>query len=176
MKKSQVPDEELQAAWNALDDDDSGFVTAGEFGPFMKSGAPPKGPGWKEKRNARKAAEGKAARAATKAYGDNEVHADVEPATEAELLELSKKMNACLQDPACFPNPGARDWFKVCAPPPKGLLHCHQSPLSSRAPSPVKRFQMPIVRACSCTRAPTTIGRGRSRTRSSRSCAARSSR
>ena len=39
MKKSDVPDEELQGAWNALDDDDSGFITAGEFGPFMKSGA-----------------------------------------------------------------------------------------------------------------------------------------
>ena len=39
MAKGDVPDEELQGAWNALDDDDSGFITAGEFGPFMKSGA-----------------------------------------------------------------------------------------------------------------------------------------
>ena len=39
MKASDVPDEELQGAWNALDDDDSGFITAGEFGTFMKKGA-----------------------------------------------------------------------------------------------------------------------------------------
>ena len=31
MKKKDVPDLTLQGAWNALDDDDSGFVTAGEF-------------------------------------------------------------------------------------------------------------------------------------------------
>ena len=43
MKVSDVPDVELQGAWNALDDDDSGFITAGEFGPFMKMGRPPKG-------------------------------------------------------------------------------------------------------------------------------------
>ena len=43
MTKADTPDLELQGAWNALDDDDSGFITAGEFGPFMRSGAPPKG-------------------------------------------------------------------------------------------------------------------------------------
>ena len=42
MKKKDVPDLELQGAWNALDDDDSGLITAAEFGPFMKSGAPPR--------------------------------------------------------------------------------------------------------------------------------------
>ena len=120
LKAGDVPDEELQGAWNALDDDDSGFITAGEFGPFMKSGAPPKGPGWKEKRAARKAADGKAARDATAAYGDREVYADVEPATPEALVELSKKFNAKLQDAAIFPDPAARDW---CASWPLAA-HC----------------------------------------------------
>ena len=31
MKKANMPDLKLQGAWNALDDDDSGFITAGEF-------------------------------------------------------------------------------------------------------------------------------------------------
>ena len=30
-----LPDAELQAVWRALDNDDSGFLTAGEFGVFM---------------------------------------------------------------------------------------------------------------------------------------------
>ena len=29
MSKKKVPDVQLQGAWNALDDDDSGFITAG---------------------------------------------------------------------------------------------------------------------------------------------------
>ena len=37
MKKSDVPDEELQGAWNALDDDDSGFITAGAPRPAQLS-------------------------------------------------------------------------------------------------------------------------------------------
>ena len=31
LKKADMPDLQLQGAWNALDDDDSGFITAGEF-------------------------------------------------------------------------------------------------------------------------------------------------
>ena len=110
MTKGDVPDAELQGAWNALDNDDNGFITAGEFGPFMKSGAPPKGLTWQERLAARKAAEGEAARDATKAYGDNEAYSDVPPATKEALVELAKKMNAKLQDPAIFPDPLARDW------------------------------------------------------------------
>ena len=79
----------------------------------MKSGAPDKGPGWKEKLAEKRAAEGAKARAEGKAYGENEVHGDVEPASAEALVELSKLMNAKLQDPAIFPDPQARDWFKL---------------------------------------------------------------
>ena len=34
MSKKKVPDVQLQGAWNALDDDDSGFITAGAPRPL----------------------------------------------------------------------------------------------------------------------------------------------
>ena len=40
--------------WQELDDDGSGFITAKEFGPFMKSGMGDPGPTWKERRQADK--------------------------------------------------------------------------------------------------------------------------
>ena len=83
----------------------------------MKLGAPEKGPGWKEKLAEKRAAEGAAARAAAAAYGGREVFGDVPAASDAELAELSKLMNARLQDTALFPDPETREW---CAP---GLCH-----------------------------------------------------
>ena len=115
MSKKKVPDLQLQGAWNALDDDDTGFITAGEFGPFMKLGAPDKGPGWKEKLAEKRAAEGAAARAEAAAYGGKEVFGDVPAASAEELVALSKLMNGRLQDPEIFPDPAARDW---CVLPP----------------------------------------------------------
>ena len=38
-----------EKVWLALDDDKSGFITAKEFGPFMKLGADDPGPTWKER-------------------------------------------------------------------------------------------------------------------------------
>ena len=113
MKKSEVPDLTLQGAWNALDDDDSGFITAGEFGPFMKLGAPEAGPGWKEKLAEKKAAEGAAAREEKKGYGGRESYAHNPPATAEQLLAMSKLMNECLCNPALFPDPATRDWYAV---------------------------------------------------------------
>ena len=113
LTKSKVPDVELQAAWNTLDDDDSGFCTAGEFGPFMKLGAPPPPPDWKEKLAEKRAAEGAAARAEGAAYGGRDVFGDVTPATSEELLALSVKINACLHDPVLYPDPATRDWYAV---------------------------------------------------------------
>ena len=124
MKVSDVPDVELQGAWNALDDDDSGFITAGEFGPFMKRGAPPKGPGWKEKRQKEKDKQREALKAEKEGYDGREVYADVEPASDEALLELSKKFNARLQDPKLFPNENTRDW---CVHAPAALARSHQA-------------------------------------------------
>ena len=35
---ASLPERQLQEAWRALDDDNSGFITAGEFGRFMRLG------------------------------------------------------------------------------------------------------------------------------------------
>ena len=54
LPKAAVSDEQLAAVWLALDDDGSGFITAKEFGPFMKSGMGEPGPTWQERRQADK--------------------------------------------------------------------------------------------------------------------------
>ena len=82
---------------------------AGEFGPFMKLGAPEKGPGWKEQLAEKKAAAAAAARKEKASYGGKEVF-DVPPASQEELLELSTQMNTMLNDPVIFTDPAARDW------------------------------------------------------------------
>ena len=39
MSRKDLPEEELQGLWNALDEDSSGFISAGEFVRFVKRGA-----------------------------------------------------------------------------------------------------------------------------------------
>ena len=46
LKAAQLPEARLKSLWRALDDDDSGYITAKEFGLFMKKGeAATSGPG-----------------------------------------------------------------------------------------------------------------------------------
>ena len=118
LKKKDLPDDEVKALWLALDADLGGFVSADEFGKFMRKGEPEKGPTWKERRQAQKAKEGAAVRAENdervgKAL--NEQFAGIEAASDEALTALSQKMNAKLQDSAIFPDPNARDWFKLFA-------------------------------------------------------------
>ena len=40
LSKAQLPDEKIFGLWRALDEDMSGFIDAGEFGRFLKLGAP----------------------------------------------------------------------------------------------------------------------------------------
>ena len=54
LPKEAISDEQLAAVWLALDDDGSGFITAKEFGPFMKSGMGDPGPTWQERLKADK--------------------------------------------------------------------------------------------------------------------------
>ena len=44
MAPRQLPERNLLALWKALDADHSGFITAGEFGMFMKQVRPPPPP------------------------------------------------------------------------------------------------------------------------------------
>ena len=79
--KKDAPDVKLQGVWNRLDSDDSGFITAKEFGPFMKKGMADNGPTWKERLKEQNAAAGAAVRAANSTYGENLKFSDVPPAS-----------------------------------------------------------------------------------------------
>ena len=59
----KLSEDELDAAYAALDRDGSGFIATDEFGRFMQSGAPEKGETWQERRQKQKDAEGAAVRA-----------------------------------------------------------------------------------------------------------------
>ena len=53
LKPAQLPEARLKSLWRALDDDNSGYITAKEFGHFMKKGAPEDtGMSWWERRTA----------------------------------------------------------------------------------------------------------------------------
>ena len=112
--KAKLPDEQLEEAWAALDSDKSGFVVAEEFGAFMKRGAGPKGPTWKERRQAAQDAKGAEARA-DKLTGGGRRIIDAPPASAEDMLELSQMLNKQLCDEKLFPKGSGTDWFKMCA-------------------------------------------------------------
>ena len=110
---TQVSKDELLALWKALDADGSGLITSGEFGQFMKLGAPEKGPGWKALRTQRnREAAKKVVEKLDAEQGRNvsQKLAGVEPADHERVVEMSKKLNEALQ---FVPDPAARSWVKL---------------------------------------------------------------
>ena len=113
MGRAQLPEPALMQLWVALDDDRSGFITAAEFGRFMRKGEAPKGPGWKALRTERNLQLKKAVVGELDALVGRAVTHKllaVERASDEEMLEVSKTLNAAL---ALFPDPAARLWFKL---------------------------------------------------------------
>ena len=113
LTRSLLKEERLMSVWRSLDNDASGFISAGEFGRFMRLGEKPKGPTWKEKLHLKKAAEGEAVtRDMDKRVGRdlNAKFADVETASAEEVQALSEELNAKM---IIFPDPQTRDWFKL---------------------------------------------------------------
>lgn len=56
------PEKRLEAIWRALDEDESGLITCGEFGAFMRKGLAAlrsKSPSWKEKQQTKNIARAK---------------------------------------------------------------------------------------------------------------------
>ena len=49
LTSTMVSDETLRMVWTALDNDQSGFISANEFGRFMRKGAPAKDTPWRER-------------------------------------------------------------------------------------------------------------------------------
>ena len=54
LSKADLKESKLQAVWRALDSDLSGFISAGEFGRFMRKGEKEQGVGWKERTRRKK--------------------------------------------------------------------------------------------------------------------------
>ena len=113
LPKAAISDEQLAAVWLALDDDGSGFITAKEFGPFMKSGMGDPGPTWQERLKADKDAQGAATRAdldEKSGRADNKRLAGIAKAEPDAVLSLSKMLNA---EMASSTQPHLNDWFKM---------------------------------------------------------------
>ena len=110
---NQVAKDELLALWKALDADGSGLITSGEFGQFMKLGAPEKGLGWKALRTQRKREEAQKVIDMLDAEQGRHVSKKlegVEAADQERVVEMSKKLNEALN---FVPDPAARSWVKL---------------------------------------------------------------
>ena len=95
LRPAQLPESKLRSLWRALDDDGSGFITAKEFGSFMRAGTVASGTGgWRERLTAHNRAE--AEEMTRKLNEERNAMAGVQPASKDEVGELSCKMHACM--------------------------------------------------------------------------------
>ena len=99
LRPAQLPDYQLQSLWRALDDDGSGFITAKEFGIFMRRGeaaAGGKGATWLELRTAKHRAGAEAMLA--ERNKERDAMADVPPASDTEMRALAVQLHARMVD------------------------------------------------------------------------------
>ena len=99
LRPAQLPDYQLQSLWRALDDDGSGFITAKEFGIFMRRGeaaAGGKGATWLELRTAKHRAGAEAMLA--ERNKERDAMADVPPASDTEMRALAVQLHASMVD------------------------------------------------------------------------------
>ena len=95
LRPAQLPESKLRSLWRALDDDGSGFITAKEFGSFMRAGTATSGPGgWRERLTAHNRSE--AEEMTRKLNEERNAMAGVQPASKDEVGELACKMHACM--------------------------------------------------------------------------------
>ena len=107
-----LPDGRLQAVWAALDTDGSGYITAGEFGGFMRKGesAVPLELTWQARVLASKRAMAGQVRAA--AEGDKWVAAGIEPASDEQVAALSQLIHLTLAQ-LYEDEPQQRSWLTL---------------------------------------------------------------
>lgn len=116
IRKETLPESRLQSLWKALDERESGAVGAGEFGRFLRLSAPEVSGGTRARMKLRAA---KDAIGAQIRMGVDEEEgaalvrklAKVEPASEGQLLELSRRMNAVLE--RLSPEGARTEWFRL---------------------------------------------------------------
>jgi len=101
MSRKELPESRLQQAWKALDEDESGWVSTGEWGRFMKIGRPPPPVPAKE----RMLQERIAAFAQQRAEQERRVGSDlnakfksIPAASDDEVKHLSERFNKALSN------------------------------------------------------------------------------
>lgn len=106
----QCPTELIQSVWKNIDSNASGNISAGEFGAFMRLAPYKPAETWKQRLHKEKVAEKKAVDAELTRQLKGGM-TDVAPASLEEVTKLSELMNRKL--PLVFPNPLARQWFRL---------------------------------------------------------------
>lgn len=131
LTKDEMPEARIQSLWRALDADQSGFVSAGEFGRFMRKGEAEgqaaRVRGARQSLQRRLVEEKKEQHAAYAQLVGRDLNSrweGVAAASEAEADELSELFNARLQS-----NPATRslNWFQffthIVGGPPRACAH-----------------------------------------------------
>ena len=111
MPKKDLPEDQLQAVWRALDHDSSGFITTKEFGPFMKLGKASGDFTWKQRQQQVQDSKGAAARQEKASFGERIVFT-CPPASAEVMTDVSRRLNAKMES---IPDKHLRDWFKMFA-------------------------------------------------------------
>ena len=113
LRPGKLAEARLQALWRTLDADSSGWISAKEFGYFMRKGEKKEESGWRERLTKQNAA----TRRALKEDLDRRVGrdlnarlAEIAPAGEGEVTELSRLLNERL---SAYADPQAREWFRL---------------------------------------------------------------
>ena len=116
LKSGKLPNVKLQALWKALDEDDSGWISTGEFGRFMKLGAQQAADHVAQKvakSKAAKAEEARLVKEETDKLTGRDMTARLESlpaATKEETLALSKEFNEKM---ARTLPPKEQEWYRI---------------------------------------------------------------
>ena len=113
LSADELPDDKLLAVWAALDEDDSGFLTSGEFGRFMRLATRHPEKTWKERHHESQAGRGRLARQQTAILSGKAVShalASLQPADPAMMQTISELINQKL---TIFPDPQTRTWYML---------------------------------------------------------------
>jgi Ca2+-binding EF-hand superfamily protein len=113
----ELPEATIKKVWLALDKDGSGWMTAGEFGAFMRKGQHAinsNRPTWRQKAEAAKRAEADALRARMDSINHQDIKREMKrekSATPEEVRALSQRLSTKLTE--LIPDRRERSWFKL---------------------------------------------------------------
>jgi Ca2+-binding EF-hand superfamily protein len=112
---AQLPESQMQSLWRGLDVDNSGWISAGEFGRFMRLVELKDGPTWQERVLMKKSAAGSEVKRDLDVRTGRDMAnklANVPPAADYDLDRLSQLFNKYLV--AIAPDPAAKTlWFRL---------------------------------------------------------------